>query len=529
MVSVGAEKGAEASGSRRGWAILGALMVAYAALFVAFYPPIPGIEDEIGYLNQAWVWSRGRDLGRRRAGYADLPYFFEVAGRHVSGRNPGRSLAALPFLMAGGPRATFASGLLIHLATTAVAGAVLARLGRSPLWAALVLFHPTLSLYSRTIMADEAAGLGLLLAAWAVVRVESPRSGIWAGAAVGLAAVMRYHAGLALPFVAAAFRFPAARARPWRQAVSCLIAGGLCGGLIVAYNLALYGRATDPNPAMHGRLLDPINLVPNARFYASALMLLWPGMLLAPLFDRSILRWLARGVCGFYLAFFLFYYWYDRGGSWAETAVLGLRLIEVALPVWIVSYAGVVDDLVAPLRRPARALGSCESVAVAGCVALTAATRPDVRRSTSTTSATSSPPGRRRSGPSRRVRSSPPTARSSSSSPCRRTRRPTDGPTSAPSPTTGPGRGIPPSSPRRPTTARSPTRATSPRATAWPRYPRDIRTSLSSARALRRANPNRRGPTAGIRLIATCPGRGGPRPPRRGRCGGRSRGRGGRR
>ncbi|HEY2156835.1 MAG TPA: hypothetical protein VGH33_14485, partial [Isosphaeraceae bacterium] len=61
----------DASGSRRGWAILGALMVAYAALFAAFYPPIPGIEDEIGYLNQAWVWSRG-STSAEGAGYADL-------------------------------------------------------------------------------------------------------------------------------------------------------------------------------------------------------------------------------------------------------------------------------------------------------------------------------------------------------------------------------------------------------------------------------------------------------------------------
>ena len=373
MAGVGPEAGGREAGSRRrGWAALLALMVAYAALFVASYPPIPGIEDEIGYLNQAYVWSRG-STSSEGAGYGNLPYFFEVGGRHVSGRNPGRSLAALPFLMAGGVRATFASGLLIHLATTAAAGAVLARLGRSPAWAALVLFHPTLALYSRTIMADEAAGLGLLLAAWAVARVESPRAGLWAGLAVGLAALMRYHAGLALPFVAAAFRFPPARERPWRQAAYCLAAGGACGALIVAYNLAMFGRATDPNPAMHGKLLDPVNLVTNARFYVVALMVLWPGMLLAPILDRSILRWMVRGICGFYLVFFLFYYWYDQGGSWAETAVLGLRLIEVALPVWIVSYAGVVDDLVAaPLRRLGRRASRVP--AASGCLALLAAT-----------------------------------------------------------------------------------------------------------------------------------------------------------
>ncbi len=185
---------------------------------------------------------------------------------------------------------------------------------------------------------------------------------------------MRYHAGLALPFVAAAFRFPAARPCPWRQAALCLASGGLCGGLIVAYNLAMFGHATDPNPSMHGPLLDTGYVSANARFYAAALMVLWPGMLLAPILDRSILRWLVRGVCGLYLAFFLAYYWYDQGPSWIETAVLGLRLISVALPLWIVSYAGVVDDWVAaPLRRR-MGRGASRALAAMGCLALLGAT-----------------------------------------------------------------------------------------------------------------------------------------------------------
>src|SRR5438270_599437 len=131
-------------------------------------------------------------------------------GRHVALRQPGRSLLALPLLVAGGVRATFLSGLLVHLATTWVGAMVLARLGRSPLWAALLLFHPTLALYSRTMMGDEAAGLGLLIAAWALARTDRPGSGAWAGAGVGLGALMRYHAGVALPLVALAFVAPPA-------------------------------------------------------------------------------------------------------------------------------------------------------------------------------------------------------------------------------------------------------------------------------------------------------------------------------
>jgi hypothetical protein len=219
--------------------------------------------------------------------------------------------------------------------------------------AVLLLCHPTLAVYSRTLMADGGAGLGLLLAALAVATTGRPFMGAWAGAAVAARALMRYHTGLALPFVAAAFRFPPVRPRPLREAFLCLLTGGLGGGLVVAYNMWLYHHPTDPNPSVRG-LWSPAFVVPQAKFYAAALMAIWPGMLLAPLLDRSTLRWMVRGVCGLYTAMFLLYYWHDTGSDWLETAVVGQRLIQVALPLWVVSYAGVLDDwVVAPLRRRA--------------------------------------------------------------------------------------------------------------------------------------------------------------------------------
>ena len=105
-----------AGGRGREWAALAALMLGYAALFVVYYPPLSGIEDEVGFVDQALVWSRG-SISLEGAGLPlDLPDFVVVNGRHVAVRNPGRSLLALPFLLVGGARATFASGLLLHLA-----------------------------------------------------------------------------------------------------------------------------------------------------------------------------------------------------------------------------------------------------------------------------------------------------------------------------------------------------------------------------------------------------------------------------
>jgi hypothetical protein len=354
--------------AKRDWLALAALMLGFAVLFVAYYPPISGIEDETGFLNQALVWSRGA-VSSEAAGLADgLVDFIEVGGRHVPARHPGRSLIVLPFLVLGGPHATFVSGLLLHLAMTVVGGSLLARLGRSPLWAVLLLCHPTLAIYSRTIMADGGAGTGLLLAGLAMVAGRP----IEAGLAVGLAALMRYHAALGLPLVAGSFLVPPCRPRARADLVLCLLAGAAVGALIAGYNRATYGSIMEPFTRDRG-YFSAAFLIPHARFYTAALLIFWPAMLLAPFFDRSPLRWLVRGMIVVFLGPLLVYYFHDITARWLETLIVGQRLLQVALPLWVVSYAGVLDDWLArPIRRGLGELG-WKVLATAVCVGLLAA------------------------------------------------------------------------------------------------------------------------------------------------------------
>jgi hypothetical protein len=123
------------------------------------------------------------------------------------------------------------------------------------------------------------------------------------------------------------------------------------GAVLVAYNLSVYGTPGEPFTRQRGVFLSEV-FWPHLAFYAGALMVIWPGMLLAPLFDRSPLRWLTRGAIAVFLGPLLFYYFHDRAPGWFATAVLGQRLIQVALPLWVVGYAGVVDDSLArPLRK----------------------------------------------------------------------------------------------------------------------------------------------------------------------------------
>src|SRR5437773_2609786 len=89
----------------------------YLVLFCHYYPCTHSIEDEVGFINQAIVWSRGA-ISAEGAGFDHLDDFIESGGRHVGWRNPGRSLLILPFLTLGGLSAIFLSGAVIHLLVT---------------------------------------------------------------------------------------------------------------------------------------------------------------------------------------------------------------------------------------------------------------------------------------------------------------------------------------------------------------------------------------------------------------------------
>ena len=335
------------------WALLAASIAAYLILFAVYYPPTHGIEDEVGFLNQALALSRGA-ITPQGAGFEALADFREFNGRFVGIRNPGRPLITAPFVALGGLPSAFASGALLHVALAGIAALLFCRIGMSPLWAALVLFHPTLALYSRTVMGDAASGTMLL--AVIVATTSRRHSGLKAGLAIGAAALMRYQAGLVAPFVGLAILLDRERPDARRQAAACVLTAAAAGAAIVAMNYWLYGSATGIVKGVFGLEY----LAGNALFYGAALNALWPLMLLMALFGASRIRAAAAAVWAPVLAFFLFYYFFDVGTGPAETLVLGQRLLQIALPALIASYAAALDARFAPIlnrKLPAAVTG----------------------------------------------------------------------------------------------------------------------------------------------------------------------------
>lgn len=364
-----------AAPDRRGWTLLGVSILLYLVGFALWYPPTHAIEDEVGFLNTALIWSKG-SLTTEGAGLGELSET-QLGPRGRTGwRNAGRSLLAAPVLAVFGYRASFAVGALIHVLLALVAGLALRRLGRSAAWALLLLWHPSLLLYSRTVMADALGALCLCTALWTLLS----RRYVLAGLALGFACVARYHLGASIPVVVLTVLALSGRG----PALRVVLGGGVIGACLLSYNQLLFGHPLGATGQGHFGLRY---LARNLAHYASALTLIWPGMLLAPL-GWGLWRWLRRGehvapevdrrgalLLSFslpLLGILLVYYFFDaEGSSLQRRVVLGQRLLLPAIPAWVLLYAQVLSeefpgDLLGAERRQRLLAGLAPLVAVAG-------------------------------------------------------------------------------------------------------------------------------------------------------------------
>ena len=319
---------------RKNRILLGFAIVLFSIIYVFYFPPIHGIEDEAGYINLAYVWSQGTTSPTGTA----MPTLFDfetVNGKLVSWRSPGRSAVLFPFLVIFGGNSIFISSLLIHLATTLIAAWLLQRIGLSSLWALLVLFHPTLMLYSRTVMSDELGALFVLLAV--VASTFKRNAGLWAGLFLGLGAFARLHVAFAVPFVAATFWFKGQK----KQAILTLLGASVLGCLILAYNYFTVGT---PLLYIHAEFAWQ-SLGDRLTAYLPALLLVFPLQLLAPAFDDSEVHWFSKAVTLPFFMLLSFYFWNDAGKNFLEDLVINQRLLIPILPVWLIGYSCMLERL----------------------------------------------------------------------------------------------------------------------------------------------------------------------------------------
>jgi hypothetical protein len=237
--------------------------------------------------------------------------------------------------------------LLLALAGTALFGLILRRLSpeADPAWALLYLFYPAVVLLSRTVMSDLLAAT-LVLAAFHYLL----RRGGWmlaSGFILGLACLVRFSNAILVPvFLLLDLREAGSRLK----GALLMLAGFIpLAGLILVYNAYAYGSPLSFPMYLTGNF-SPAYLVRNVWYYGTALMVLYPLMLVAPLVAgkgcRLLLGLPACGILGLYC---FFSYTYDVPNLSARLTI-GLRYLLPGLPFFILAFILAVDRLLGRLR-----------------------------------------------------------------------------------------------------------------------------------------------------------------------------------
>ncbi len=343
--------------------LLVAGVVLYTLTFLALYPRTTAIVDEDAYLTESFLLRTGR-LSYEGSGIPAPHMTVASDGRLSSKYPPGTSLFLLPFTLFGW-RAVFVSGLLLALAGTALFGLILKRLApeADPAWALLYLFHPAVVLFSRTIMSDLLAATLVLAAFYCLLR-----RGGWllaAGLVLGLACLVRYSNAVFVPvFLLLAVRPAGSRLR---SALLLLAGFAPLAGLIAAYNAYAYGSPFSFPMYLTGHF-SPAYFPHNAWYYGTALMILYPLMLTAPLAAgkgrRLLLGLPAYALLGLY-CFFSYTY---AVPSLPARLTVGIRYLLPGLPFFVLAFVLTADRLLGRLRA-----GRLKYVGVAGMALLSVA------------------------------------------------------------------------------------------------------------------------------------------------------------
>ena len=306
------------------------LGISFTILYFLFFPKTLGIEDEVGFFNLAFIWSEGfLKISESFFINENLQDFVKVNNWYAPIRNPGRSLAVLPFFLFGIGKLSFIGSLAIHLLLFLLGQKVLKILGLKTYWAFLFLLHPTLSLYSRTVMGDSFAGLFLLLSYYYYLKDRSFLSGF----SLGFACIIRAHSALLLPSLF--FMWAYRHRNHMSHLIKFLIPIALCGFSLIGYNYHIY-----ENPLVSPGKMGTFSLgffPTNFPFYLISLNVIFPFMLVLPLFEKEKRREFLALVIPF-LIFFSCYYFFDKRVRFFETLVIGPRLFQVALPLLIAFY-----------------------------------------------------------------------------------------------------------------------------------------------------------------------------------------------
>jgi len=304
----------------------------FTVIFFSYYPPTYSIVDEAAYLSTAYALQRGT-FYYDQAGINQEHVSARIGDHQVSRYPPGNSLLLLPFTTINWRLAFVRGWLLVGIGLGLVI--LILRIYRLPeSYALLFLLHPTIMLYSRTMMSDLPASVVILAGIYFWLR-KKPGG---AGFILGLSCAVRYPSILvpAALFVLALFK------KEYRPAFS-LLGGAVLGILpLVAYNLFVFGSIW--GSAVGYGTTFALGYVPGTFLkFCIALMIIYPLMLVGIFLWPNRDRWVFLAPALATALFYSFQSYFDFTGSTIGDLVTSLRYLMPVIPLFLVPYIGFIS------------------------------------------------------------------------------------------------------------------------------------------------------------------------------------------
>jgi hypothetical protein len=330
----------------RTWSLVIAGFLLFTVIFFTYYPPTYAIVDESSYLSTAYALQRGT-FYYDEAGINQEHVSQRVGTHQVSRYPPGNPLLLLPFTIIVW-RLAFVRGWLLAGLGLGLIILILRHYRLPEPFALLFLLHPTVLLYSRTVMSDLPAAIAILFGVYLCLKKKPLASGM----VLGLSAAIRYP-NLIVPAVL----FILALIRKENRNAGSLLAGvivGVCPLLI--YNRIIFG--TFWGSAIGYGVTFSLNSLPRTLLaFILSLITVYPLMLIGAFFWKNRDRWFFLAPAMVTMLFYGFQGYFDQPVNLLAGLVMNLRYLLPVIPLFLIPYIGFLNRGRWPPRLLSPAIG----------------------------------------------------------------------------------------------------------------------------------------------------------------------------
>ncbi len=301
-----------------------------------FYPDFYGIYDEDLYLTTTYTLQKGSFFYEKADISAPFSGIVEGDKGTFSQYPPGNSFLLLPFASIHW-RLGFLKNILLYLGSFLLFVLILRRFNIDPVYSLFFLFHPTLVLFSRTLMSDIPSMFFLLLGMFLLLNKKS----VAAGFSLGFLLLLRYPNLIIILGILAVLLYR----KEYKKAL-LLFPGVIFFSLVLLiYFLYAFGSFLGPFP-FGENFFSVRYFLYNFPYYIISLNILYPGLLLGMIiFEIKNKRFSLFVIPALILiVFYSFYYYIDGGNNFIEKLIKGQRFIIPVIPFMLIPYLDFLQN-----------------------------------------------------------------------------------------------------------------------------------------------------------------------------------------